>query len=38
MSNPLRTSGDYELFLYTLTDQFPSDVGLDNTGKPHRGG
>ncbi len=24
MSNPLRTSGDYELFLYTLTDQFPS--------------
>lgn len=24
MSNPLRTSEDYELFLYTLTDQFPS--------------
>jgi len=24
LSNPLRTSGDYELFLYTLTDQFPS--------------
>ena len=24
MSNPLRTSEDYELFLYTLIDQFPS--------------
>ena len=24
MSNPLRTSEDYELFLYTLTDQFLS--------------
>ena len=24
MSNPLRTSEDYELFLYTLTDQFVS--------------
>ena len=24
MTNPLRTSEDYELFLYTLTDQFPS--------------
>lgn len=24
MSNPLRTSEDYELFLYTLTDQFAS--------------
>lgn len=24
MSNSLRTSEDYELFLYTLTDQFPS--------------
>jgi hypothetical protein len=24
MSNPLRTSEDYELFLYTLTDQLPS--------------
>jgi len=24
MSNPLRTSEDYELFLYVLTDQFPS--------------
>jgi hypothetical protein len=24
MNNPLRTSKDYELFLYTLTDQFPS--------------
>lgn len=24
MSNPLRTPGDYELFLYTLTEQFPS--------------
>ena len=24
MSNPLRTSEDYELFLYALTDQFPS--------------
>ena len=23
MTNPLRTSEDYELFLYTLTDQFP---------------
>ena len=24
MSNPLRTSEDYELFLYSLTNQFPS--------------
>ena len=24
MSNPLRTSEDYELFLYTLGEQFPS--------------
>jgi hypothetical protein len=24
MSNPLRTPDDYELFLYTLTEQFPS--------------
>jgi hypothetical protein len=24
MNNPLRTSDDYELFLYTLVDQFPS--------------
>ena len=24
MSNPLRTAEDYELFLYSLTDQFPS--------------
>ena len=24
MNNPLRTPEDYELFLYTLTDQFPS--------------
>lgn len=24
MSNPLRTAEDYELFLYTLTEQFPS--------------
>jgi hypothetical protein len=24
MSNPLRTLEDYELFLYTLTDRFPS--------------
>ena len=24
MSNPLRTSEDYELFLYTLGGQFPS--------------
>jgi len=24
MSNPLRTPNDYELFLYTLTEQFPS--------------
>jgi len=24
MSNPLRTPKDYELFLYTLTEQFPS--------------
>ena len=24
MSNSLRTSEDYELFLYTITDQFPS--------------
>jgi hypothetical protein len=24
MSNPLRTLEDYELFLYTLTEQFPS--------------
>lgn len=24
MSNPLRTTEDYELFLYTLTEQFPS--------------
>jgi len=24
MSNPLRTPQDYELFLYTLTEQFPS--------------
>ena len=24
MSNPLRTSEDYELFLHALTDQFPS--------------
>jgi hypothetical protein len=24
MNNPLRTSEDYELFLYTLADQFPS--------------
>jgi hypothetical protein len=24
MSNPLRTSEDYELFLYTLTEQFPA--------------
>ena len=23
MSNPLRTLEDYELFLYTLTEQFP---------------
>jgi hypothetical protein len=23
MSNPLRTPEDYELFLYTLTEQFP---------------
>ena len=24
MSNPLRTPEDYELFLYTLTERFPS--------------
>lgn len=24
MNNPLRTPEDYELFLYTLTDKFPS--------------
>lgn len=24
MTHPLRTSEDYELFLYTLTEQFPS--------------
>lgn len=24
MNNPLRTPEDYELFLYTLTDEFPS--------------
>jgi hypothetical protein len=24
MSNPLRTLEDYELFLYTLTERFPS--------------
>ena len=24
MNNPLRTTQDYELFLYTLTEQFPS--------------
>ena len=24
MNNPLRTSEDYALFLYTLTEQFPS--------------
>ena len=24
MNNPLRTPGDYELFLYTLTEQFPA--------------
>lgn len=24
MNDPLRTPEDYELFLYTLTDQFPS--------------
>jgi hypothetical protein len=24
MNNPLRTPEDYELFLYTLTEQFPS--------------
>jgi len=24
MSNPFRTPEDYELFLYTLTEQFPS--------------
>ena len=24
MSNPLRTPEDYELFLYTLLDRFPS--------------
>ena len=24
MNNPLRTAEDYELFLYTLTEQFPS--------------
>ena len=24
MNNPLRTSEDYELFLYTITEQFPS--------------
>jgi len=24
MSNPLRTPEDYELFLYTLTEQYPS--------------
>lgn len=24
MSNPLRTPEDYELFIYTLTEQFPS--------------
>lgn len=24
MNNPLRTATDYELFLYTLTEQFPS--------------
>lgn len=24
MTNPLRTAEDYELFLYTLTEQFPS--------------
>jgi hypothetical protein len=24
MTNPFRTPEDYELFLYTLTEQFPS--------------
>ena len=24
MNNPLRTPEDYELFLYTITDKFPS--------------
>lgn len=24
MNNPLRTLEDYELFLYTLTEQFPA--------------
>jgi hypothetical protein len=27
MSSPLRTPEDYELFLYTLAEQFPSIVG-----------
>jgi hypothetical protein len=26
MNNPLRTPEDYELFLYTLSDQFPSII------------
>jgi hypothetical protein len=29
MSNPPRTSGDYELFLYTLTDQSSERQRLD---------
>lgn len=24
MANPLRTSEDYELFIYTIAEQFPS--------------
>jgi hypothetical protein len=26
MSNPLRTPEDYELFLYTISEQFPSVI------------
>jgi hypothetical protein len=26
MNNPLRTSEDYELFIYTLAEQFLSDL------------
>lgn len=36
MSNPLRTSEDYELFLYTLSEQFPA-VRLSTVALIRRG-
>ena len=36
MSNPLRTSEDYELFLYTLTEQFPVVRSSEYTFVPER--